>query len=76
MKTKAGNSHSHRSTVAPQVVQQSLTVRVVVNDPLAAVAPGHHVIDVPSNWMRSLLGISPVELIEARDSTRKTKNKV
>ena len=30
---------------APQVVEQSLTVRVVVNDPLAAVAPGHHVID-------------------------------
>ena len=25
---------------APQVVKQSLTVRVVVNDPLAAVAPG------------------------------------
>src|SRR5208337_1439301 len=30
---------------ASQVVEQSLTVRVVVNSPLAAVAPGHHVID-------------------------------
>src|SRR5271157_5874499 len=31
---------------APQVVEQSFTVPVVQNDPLAAVAPGHHVIDV------------------------------
>src|SRR5271166_6749922 len=31
---------------------------------------GHHMIDAPSNWMRSPLDISPVELIEARDSTK------
>jgi hypothetical protein len=45
MKTKASNSQPQRS--APQVVEQSFPVLVVLNDLLATVSPGHHVVDGP-----------------------------
>ena len=47
MKTKASNTQPQRSTVRAQVVEKPFTVLVVLNDLLAAVSPGHQVIDGP-----------------------------